>query len=141
MKKEIYSLMIGMCATLVTRLFGNWTPHMEILLICMIIDFLFGVCIALFFKNSPKTKTGAADSWEMFKGLCKKIGMFGIVAVAHQIDLTLGINYIMTMTLYGFIASEALSIVENAGIMGIIKSQVLINAINILKDKAEKIEY
>ena len=46
----------------------------------------------------------------------------------------------MLAATYGFIANESLSIVENAGLMGIVKSDVIVNAIEVLKGKSQKIE-
>ena len=76
----------------------------------------------------------------MLKGLCKKFMMVCLLAVAHQLDVALGVDYIMLAATYGFIANESLSIVENAGLMGIVKSDVIVNAIEVLKGKSQKIE-
>ena len=64
--------------------------------------------------------------------------MWAVIAVAHQIDIVLGVNYITTASVYAFIANEAISVIENAGQMGVVKSQVLINAIDVLKSRADK---
>lgn len=138
MKKDIMCSVLGVLATIGTKLFGCWTPTLSIVIIMMGIDSFAGFMVAAVFNNSPKSETGAADSKAMFKGLCKKIMMLCLLAVAHQIDKVLGVDYIMLATTYGFIANEALSIVENAGLMGIVKSDVLTNAIEVLKGKADK---
>lgn len=138
MKKEVVCMVLGALASAGVKLFGGWTPTLSVVLILMAIDFAAGFIVAAVFKQSPKSKTGAADSMSMFKGLCKKFGMIFVIAAAHQIDIALGVDYIMTATIYGFIANEALSIVENAGLMGIVKSEVLINAIEVLKGKSNK---
>ena len=138
MKKDIMCSALGVLATIGTKLFGGWTPTLSIVIIMMGIDLFAGFMVAAVFNNSPKSETGAADSKAMFKGLCKKIMMICLLAVAHQIDKALGVDYIMLATTYGFIANEALSIVENAGLMGIVKSDVLMNAIEVLKNKSNK---
>lgn len=138
MKKDIMCSVLGVLATIGTKLFGGWTPKLSIVIIMMGIDLFAGFMVAAVFNNSPKSETGAADSKAMFKGLCKKIMMICLLAVAHQIDKALGVDYIMLATTYGFIANEALSIVENAGLMGIVKSDVLMNAIEVLKNKSNK---
>lgn len=138
MKKDIFCTVLGIAATAGTKLFGGWTPTLNIVLIMMGIDLFAGFMVAAVFNNSPKSENGAADSKAMFKGICKKIMMICLLAVAHQINIALGVDYIMLATTYGFIANEALSIVENAGLMGIIKSEVLTNAINILKSRGNK---
>lgn len=140
MKKEALCMVLGALTTVGVKLFGGWIPTLGVILILMGIDIALGLVVALFFKNSPKSETGAADSMSMFKGLCKKVGMLGVIAAAHQIDIALGVNYVMIATIYGFIANETLSIVENAGLMGIVRSEVLINAIEVLKSKGNKTE-
>jgi toxin secretion/phage lysis holin len=140
MKKEALCMIWGALATIGVKLFGGWTPTLGVVLTLMGIDFLAGFIVAAVFKKSPKSETGAADSMSMFKGLCKKFGMIFVIAASHQIDIALGVDYIMVATIYGFIANEALSIVENAGLMGIVKSEVLINAIEVLKGKSNKTE-
>lgn len=138
MKKEVMCMIGGALATIGVKLFGGWTPTLGVILILMGIDFAAGFIVAAVFKQSPKSKTGAADSMSMFKGLCKKFGMLFVIAASHQIDIALGVDYIMVATIYGFIANETLSIVENAGLMGIVKSEILVNAIEVLKNKANK---
>lgn len=140
MKKDILCTVLGVAATAGTKLFGGWTPTLSIVIIMMGIDLFAGFMVAAVFKNSPKSESGAADSMAMFKGLCKKVMMLCLLAVAHQIDRALGVDYIMLATTYGFIANEALSILENAGLMGIVKSEVLVNAIEVLKNKGSKTE-
>ena len=138
MKKEAICMTLGAIATTGVKLFGGWTPTLSVVLIMMGLDMVLGLVVALFFKNSPKTKTGAASSNAMLKGICKKFGMICVIAAAHQIDVAIGVDYIMLATIYGFIANEALSIIENAGLMGIVKSEALINAIEVIKSKANK---
>ena len=129
MKKDIICAIAGMAAAAGVKLFGGWTPTLSIVLILMGLDLLAG-----------KSESGAASSNAMLKGLCKKFMMVCLLAVAHQLDVALGVDYIMLAATYGFIANESLSIVENAGLMGIVKSDVIVNAIEVLKGKSQKIE-
>ncbi len=140
MKEKTVCVVFGILAPIGAKVFGAWTPNLGVVLIMMGIDMIMGVIVALFFKNSPKTKSGAASSDAMWRGIMKKFGMIFVIATAHQIDVAIGINYIMIATIYGFIANEALSIVENAGLMGIVKSDILMNAIEVLKNKSNKTE-
>ena len=41
------------------------------------------------------------------------------VLVAYRLDLAIGVDYIRDAVIIGFIANELISIVENAGLMGI----------------------
>jgi len=58
--------------------------------------------------------------------------------IAHRLDVSLGTEYIRTATIIGFIANEVISIVENAGLMGIPLPTVITKAIDILKNKGEE---
>ena len=140
MKKDMMCTILGILAASGVKLFGGWTPTLNIVLILMGIDLAAGFLVAAVFKKSPKSESGAASSSAMLKGICKKIMMIFLLAVAHQLDVALGVDYIMLAATYGFIANEALSIVENAGLMGIVKSDVIINAIEVLKGKSQKTE-
>lgn len=140
MKKDMMCTILGILAASGVKLFGGWTPTLNIVLILMGIDLAAGFLMAAVFKKSPKSESGAASSSAMLKGICKKIMMIFLLAVAHQLDVALGVDYIMLAATYGFIANESLSIVENAGLMGIVKSDVIINAIEVLKGKSQKTE-
>lgn len=140
MKKEAICTATGVIMTGITQVFGGWTPSLTALLICMAVDLTTGFIVAAVFQKSTKSETGAADSSAMFKGLCKKFVMICILAIAHQLDIVIGVDYIMAAVTYTFIANEALSIVENAGLMGIVKSETIMNAIETLKKKGEKTE-
>lgn len=140
MKKDMMCTILGILAASGVKLFGGWTPTLNIVLILMEIDLAAGFLVAAVFKKSPKSESGAASSSAMLKGICKKIMMIFLLAVAHQLDVALGVDYIMLAATYGFIANESLSIVENAGLMGIVKSDVIINAIEVLKGKSQKTE-
>lgn len=69
----------------------------------------------------------------------KKIGILLIVAVAHQIDLTLHINYIMYACEITLIAEEVLSIVESAGLMGIPIPTAITSSIDLLNKKVKDV--
>ncbi|MBQ9736975.1 MAG: phage holin family protein [Clostridia bacterium] len=125
--------LVGMMGGAIARLLGGWSEDMATLVIFMSIDFAMGLVVAGIFKKSTKTKTGALDSHESWKGLCKKGVMLAFVMVAHRIDLLLGTDYIRTTAIIGFITNEAISIVENAGLMGLPLPEAIKRAIEVLK--------
>lgn len=124
----------------VGNLAGGFDKLFIALLVCMIIDYISGMIVAAVFKNSPKTDTGALQSNAGLKGLAKKIFILLIVAVAVQIDIVLNSDFIRNAVILGFIANEALSIMENGGLMGFEYPSTLVNAIDILKKKSEQQE-
>ena len=135
-KSDLICTVFGILASIGVKLFGGWNPTIFAVLVLMGLDLITGFLVAAVFHKSPKTDTGAAESWTMFKGICRKFAMICLLAAAHQLDVVIGVDYIMLAVTYGFIANEALSIVENAGLMGVVKSDALINAIDILKKRS-----
>lgn len=129
---------IGMVGSVVTSLFGGWDAALVTLLIFMLIDYVSGFMVAGVFHASPKTENGALESKAGWKGLCKKGMVLLIVLVANRLDLVIGTNYIRDAVCIAFIANETISIIENAGLMGIPIPTVITNAIEILKQKGEK---
>ena len=107
------------------------------LIISMAVDFIMGLLLAGVFHKSNKSTLGNLDSRAGWKGLCKKSVTLLFVLIAHRLDVSLGTDYIRTATIIGFIANEVISIVENAGLMGIPLPEVIIKAIEILKNKGE----
>ena len=63
-----------------------------------------------------------------------------LVFVGCRIDAVLGANYVRDAVCIAFIANEAISIIENAGLMGIKLPKILTDAIDILNKKGENKE-
>ena len=85
----------------------------------MVIDYLTGVLVAGVFHNSPKTENGALESKAGWKGLCRKGMTLLIVLVAARLDIILGTGFIRDAVIIRYIANETISIIENAGLMGV----------------------
>ena len=135
--KGIICALVGICGGIIARLLGGWTSDMVTLIIFMAIDFITGILVAGVFKNSNKSDTGALNSKAGWKGLCKKCVTLLFVIIAHRLDVELGVNYIRTGAIFGFMANEAISIIENAGLMGIPLPKIITRAIEVLKEEAE----
>lgn len=126
---------LGAVGGIAAQIFGGWSEDMVTLIIFMTVDFITGLIVAGVFKASGKSETGALNSKVSFKGLCKKCVMLLFVLIAHRLDMILGCDYIRAATVIGFIINEIISIVENAGLMGIPLPEVITKAIEILKNK------
>lgn len=124
---------IGIIGSVVASLFGGWTASLTTLLIFMGIDYLSGLIVAGVFHNSPKTETGTLESRAGLKGLIRKFTMLLFVLIGHRLDVAVGTTYIRDAICIAFMANELLSIVENAGLMGVPIPAVITNAIDILK--------
>lgn len=124
-----------MVGAAVSTIFGGWSESLTTLLICMVIDYITGLVVAGVFHNSPKTSTGALESNAGLKGLFRKAATLLFVLVGHRLDLAVGTTYIRDGVCIAFIANEVLSLVENAGLMGVPVPDVITNAIDVLKKK------
>ena len=136
--KAAFITATGAVGGFIAELFGGWNSDITTLVIFMIVDYITGLIVAAVFKRSRKTDTGALSSKVGFVGLCKKGVMMLIVLIAHRLDLMIGTEYIRTATVIGFCCSELVSIIENAGLMGIPLPEAVTKAIDILKSKNNK---
>lgn len=127
---------IGVLGGLIAVAFGGWDEALVTLVTFMVIDYISGLIVAGVFHKSKKTETGTLESRAGWKGLCRKCVTLLFVLIAHRLDLAIGVNYIRNAVIIGFMANELISIVENAGLMGIPLPTVIQNAIDILTKKA-----
>lgn len=128
---------IGVVGSLIASLFGGWDAALTTLLIFMGVDYLTGLIVAGVFHKSGKSESGALESLAGWKGLCRKGMTLLVVLVACRLDLIMGSSFIRDAVIIAFIANETISIVENAGIMGVPIPSVIVKAIEVLKKKAE----
>lgn len=135
--KEYTCAALGAAGGLITTLFGGWSDGVITLLIFMCLDYFSGIAVAGIFKNSKKTETGALESRAGWKGLCRKGMTLIIVLVAYRLDVQIGTNYIRDAVTICFCVNEAISIIENAGLMGLPLPEVLLKAIDILNRKTK----
>lgn len=98
---------------------GGFDAAVLCLVIAMGADYITGLIVAGVFHNSPKTEGGRLDSRVGWKGLARKFVTILIVVVANLADVVMGTEGIRTAVCIGFFANECLSLVENAGHMGL----------------------
>ena len=135
--KSGITTVIGVIGGMIASLFGGWDAALVTLIIFMGVDYVTGLIVAVVFHNSEKTKNGALESRAGWKGLCRKGVTLLVVLVACRLDLVMGSNFIRDAVVIAFIANETISIIENAGLMGIPIPAAIMRAIDILKNKAE----
>jgi toxin secretion/phage lysis holin len=136
--KNMICTSIGVAGSIVASFFGGWTASLTTLLIFMAIDYVSGLIVAGVFHNSPKTETGTLESRAGLKGLIRKFYMLLFVLIGHRLDVAVGTTYIRDAVCIAFMANELLSIVENAGLMGLPIPAVITNSIDILKKKTSE---
>ena len=129
---------IGVVGSVIAEVFGGWDAAMITLVTLMIIDYIMGVLVAAVWHNSPKSETGTLESRAGWKGLCRKGVVLLIVLVAARLDIVLGTsNIVRNAAIIGYSANELISIVENAGLMGVPIPSIIQKAIDVLQKKAE----
>lgn len=135
--KHIICTATGAVGAAVAWLFGGWTMALTTLLIFMGIDYITGVIVAGVFHRSGKSASGSLSSIAGIKGLAKKGMILLFVLIAYRLDVQLGTTYIKDAVCIAFMANELLSIVENAGLMGVPIPAVIVRAVEVLKGKTD----
>lgn len=128
---------IGIIGAFIASLYGGWTDGMTTLLMFMAIDYIMGLLVAGIWHKSKKTEDGRLESRAGWKGLVRKGVTMLIVLVAARLDMTIGTTMIRDTAVIGFIANEGISIIENAGLMGVPLPKVITNALEVLRKESE----
>nr|WP_206108826.1 phage holin family protein [Paenibacillus thiaminolyticus] len=109
-------------------LFGGWPALLNVLLIVVAIDYVTGV-MASGAEGKLKSSIGLI-------GIARKVFIFFVVAVAHQVDSVLGDQHLLRdAAIFFYLANELLSIIENGGRLGVPLPAVIKKAVEVLKAK------
>ncbi|MEN2765782.1 phage holin family protein [Ornithinibacillus xuwenensis] len=112
-------------------LWGGWSELLSILLTFVVIDYITGILAA--------GKEGKLNSSVGFRSIPKKVMIFLLVAVGHLIDGAMGDSHMFRdAVIFFYLANELLSILENAGRIGLPIPSVLSKAVEVLKGKGDK---
>ena len=130
--------MVGVIGSLIASQFGGWDAALSTLILFMAVDYITGLVVAGVFHASPKSKSGTLESRAGWKGLCRKGETLLIVLVACRLDAVIRSNFIRDTVVIAFVCNETISIVENAGLMGVPIPAALTRAVDVLKQRAEE---
>ena len=124
----------------VTALIGEWDGALLTLLLFMAADWLTGLTVAGVFHRSPKSRNGALESRIGLKGLCRKGAMLLVVLIAYRLDLMAGLHGVLrTAAIVALVCNEALSVLENVGLMGVEYPAIIDRVIRqLLGEKTDK---
>ena len=113
-------------------LIGGWDKVMEILVIFIVADYLTGVGVGI--------KEKRLNSEIGSRGLLKKATIFIVIIVAAQLDRIVDnpVNLFRTAAGLFFIANEGISILENAGKIGLPLPAFLKKALEQLKGRNDE---
>ena len=132
---------IGALGGILASFFGGWDSSLTTLIVFMAIDYVTGLIVAGVFHKSPKTKSGALESKAGWKGICRKGVTILIVLIACRLDLIMGTSLVRDAVIIAYIVNELISIIENAGLMGIPVPAVINRAIEVLRKKENEKSY
>ena len=135
--KAIFCAVVGIVGGFIAQLFGAWTIPLTILAVCMGLDYASGIVLAFVFHASPKSSEGGLDSAVGWKGLARKVATLVVVLVAHFVDLLLGTVYLRDAVVIAFVINEIVSILENCGLMGVPIPNIILQGINVLRQRTQ----
>lgn len=135
--REVLLTVAAFAGSALSYFFGGVDTLFIVLCVFLGLDYISGVVVALVFKNSTKTENGKLNSVVSFKGILKKLFTVCLVGVSNLLDVALGTDFIRGGVVVAFIANETISLIENAGLMGIPIPKVLHDALEILNEREE----
>ncbi|MFA5658298.1 MAG: phage holin family protein [Oscillospiraceae bacterium] len=111
---------------------GGFDGMLQALLVLVVIDYITGVLCAVS-KHELSSSVG-------FLGISRKVLIFALVGVANIVDIQIiskG-SALRTATIFFYMANEAISIIENAGILGLPLPKKLIAVLEQLKNDGKE---
>ena len=104
------------------------------LVVFAVVDYITGVMCAV----SDKKLSSAVG----FKGICRKVIIFMLVGIAHMIDVNIIAtgSVLRTAVIFSCLSNEGVSLLENAGHLGLPIPAKLKAVLEQLHDRAEKDE-
>ncbi len=120
-------------AAVLSNIFGGFDALFVALLWCILIDYITGICAAVYQKKL-NSETG-------FKGILKKFVILCIVALAHELAMVVGVPELRDLVVGFYITNEGISILENAGKMNVPVAKMLSKFLEQLKEKGDRNEY
>ena len=133
---------LAAAAGAVISFFTGLPVIMWVLIGMMTLDYVTGIITGLMGVSS-KTEGGKLSSGAAFKGILKKVGVLMVVLLAVLLDLAVAnsanvtFNAVTGATCLWFIASEGVSVLENAAELGVPIPGILRKALEILKTGSE----
>lgn len=104
---NIVSIVCGLIGGFIVSLFGGWDVMLYTILLLAVLDYCTGIIKAIY-RKKLSSEIG-------FRGIVKKIMIFIVIAVAHNVQKVTGNTIpLREIVIVFFICNESLSILENA---------------------------
>ena len=97
--------------TAIISYLGGWDMLLYVLVTLIVTDYVTGLVCAIIDKQ--------LSSAIGFKGIAKKVFMLVLVGLAFMLDKAVGTEVLRNVTILFYIANEGISILENAGKIGV----------------------
>lgn len=117
--------------SMISYFFGGWSDLLAFFTLTIAIDYVTGILASI---KTGKGLNSAVGFW----GITRKGLMLVMIILAHRIDHLFGLDYVMTGTIYFYLANEFISIAENYGRLGLPMPEQLKRIIGALKDNSNK---
>jgi len=126
---DAWRAIVACLGTLATYLWGGWDTVIKALVVLVCLDYATGVIAA--------AVQGQLDSAIGARGIARKVMLFAVVAAATVVDRVggLGEPVVRTITALWYAANEALSVLENAGEIGVPIPEKLCRMLARLRDQ------
>ena len=110
---------------------GGYDGLLYALIVFMVVDYITGVMCAV---NDKKLSSAVG-----FKGICRKVLILMLVGIANLLDVTIiGTGAVLrTAVIFFYLSNEGVSLLENAGHLGLPIPEKLKEILAQLHDRAE----
>lgn len=131
---SVFGAIVATIGGIIGWIWGDFTPLLAALIVCMVLDYISGVACAIVRKD--------VSSEVGFKGIVKKILILMLVGVAHVLDAYVlnSTPVLQSAVTMFFIANEGISLVENAAGLGIPIPKKMLEVLKQLKLKGDSTE-
>lgn len=128
---KVFSSGFAVLGTIATQLWGGLDDALSLLITFMVLDYIMGV-ICGYKEQKLSSEIG-------FRGILKKVTILIVIAVVVKIDSVTSMDgLIRNMIIYFYVGLDGISILENAGRMGIPIPEKLKDALVQLKEGNKK---
>jgi toxin secretion/phage lysis holin len=130
--RKIYDTFLLSAGCITGFMFGELDGLFYALIALVVLDYVSGAAVAVA-RRCLSSEIG-------FRGICKKIMVFVVVAVANIIDTRVieSGSALRTAALFLFISNEGVSLLENAACLGLPIPERLLNVLEQIKPKSTK---